>query len=91
MNDKGNKCVAPHNQNFQIFTNSLPSHSTNVVDHDPSFIVTIDVSTKANNLVNFIEKPKPRCDPSIIFDIRSIIRELNGPLYITAKIKGNLS
>lgn len=87
VNDKGNKFVAPPNQNLEIFTNPLSSISTNVVEHkDLSFIAAIDMFSEANS-----GEPKPKCDPCIIFESRDIIRAPDGPLYITTNTKGKLT
>lgn len=57
VNDKGNKSVSPPNQNVQIFTNPLPSHSANVVEPKCSnTIVPIEMCVEANNVVNLIEQ-----------------------------------
>lgn len=92
VNDKGNKFVPPPNQNLQIFTNYLPSHSTNVVElKKPDYVTVDDMCVEANNVVNLIEQSKPKPDPCITFDSREIIDAPNGPLYIIVKIKGKLS
>jgi hypothetical protein len=51
VNDKGNKFVAPCNQNFQFFTNDMPSHSTNFLqDFDvKNDEMSIDTTNNMNN------------------------------------------
>lgn len=70
----------------------MPSHSINLVKHnDIDFIAINDIFSEVNNnVLNFIEIDKPKCDPCITFDSRDIIEEPNGPLYIIAKIKWKL-
>lgn len=46
---------------------------------------------EANNVVNLIEKSKPKIKCHITFDSRDTIDAPNGPLYITAKNKGKIS
>lgn len=93
VNDKINKFVASPNKNLQIFTNPLPSHSTNnVKPKKPNYMTPNDMCDKVNNhVVKFIEQPNPHPSSHIMFESREIINAPNGPLYIIVKIKGNLS
>lgn len=91
VNDNKKMCRTSQS-NLQIFTNPLPSHTTNVVEHnDNGHIAIDDISNEDNNLVNFIEQSNPKCDICVTFESRYIIRALDGPLYIIAKIKEMLS
>lgn len=90
VNDKENKYVAPLNQNLQIFTNPLPSHSTNVIEPRPSTNIALyDMCVEANNVVNLIGQSKPKLEPCNTFDSRETIDGWTIIHYY--KIKGNLS
>lgn len=92
VNDIGKKYVAPPNQNLQIFTNPLPSHST-LMSLSMSILpfFSNDVGLQSNNMVNLIDKPTPPKDSHITFDPSENIEALDGPLYVTVKIKYILS
>lgn len=88
VNDRGNKFVAPSNQNLQIFIDPLPSHSTNVIETNYPSCSPNDVSLKTNNVVNLVDQQEPPRDFCIAFDPRETIKALDSPLYISAEIKG---
>lgn len=91
VNDKGNKSIAPPNQNLQIFTNPLPSHFTNVIEFENLAFSPNDLGLESNNVVNLVGKPISPKDLCITFDPSETIEAPNGPPYIIAKIKDKLS
>lgn len=62
VNDEVKKSVAPPNQNLQIFTNPLPSHSINVVESKSLSFSPNDLGIESNNVVNLVNKPTPPKD-----------------------------
>lgn len=82
VNDKGNKSVAPPNQNLQKFTNQIPSYSTNVVESEHLAFSPNDLGMESNNIVNLVDKPTSPKDICITFDPSDTIVAPNGPLYI---------
>lgn len=92
MNDNGNKSITQPNKNFQIFINHSPSHSMNIVElKDDTHIATNKVIDRTN-VVNLIDKeePKPNHKLNITFISSDVIKEVDGPLYITMKIRDKL-
>lgn len=78
MNDKGNKFVDPPNQTLQILINTLPSHSTNIVDFESLTFSTNDLGIESNNVVNLVDKPIPPNHLCITFDPNETIVALEG-------------
>ena len=87
VNGKGNKSIAPPNQNLKIFTNPLPSHTSNVIETNDSSLSPNGLVSMNPNVINFVEQQKIPKEPSITFDSSETIRETNAPLYIVAKVK----
>lgn len=75
MDDKGNKSIALPNQNIQIFTNSLPSHSTNVVESESLSFSRNDLGIESNNVMNLVGKPISLKDLFITFDPTETIKD----------------
>lgn len=87
VNAKGNKLVAPPNQKLKIFTNPLPSHTSNVIETEHTSFSPSDFTTTTQNLVNMVGKQETLKDPCIAFDPNEIIRAPDVSLYIVAKIQ----
>ena len=87
VNDKGNKSIAPPNQNLKIFTDPLPSHTSHVIKTNDSSFSPDGLVSMTPNVINFVEQQKIPKEPSIIFDSSETIRAPDGPLYIVAKVK----
>ncbi|GLJ39441.1 hypothetical protein SUGI_0805560 [Cryptomeria japonica] len=87
VNDKGNTSVAPPNQNLKIFTDPLPSHTSNVIETNDSSFSLDGLVSMTPNVINFVEQQKIPKEPSITFDSSETIRAPDGPLYIVAKVK----
>lgn len=91
VNDKENKSMTNPKENLWIFTNTLPSHSTNLNEpKTPNNIAPDEMCVEATNVMSLIEF-EPRLEPCIISDSRETIDAPDESLYIIAKIKGNLS
>lgn len=56
VNDKGNKSVAPPNQNLQIFTDPLPSHTSNAIETNDSSFSPDGLVSMTLNVVKFVEQ-----------------------------------
>ncbi|GLJ42464.1 hypothetical protein SUGI_0880030 [Cryptomeria japonica] len=86
VNDKGNKSIAPPKQNLKIFTNPLPSHTSNVIETEHTSFSPSNLTTTTLNLVNMVEKQKTPKDPCITLDPSKTIRVPDGILYIVVKV-----
>ncbi|GLJ19066.1 hypothetical protein SUGI_0342280 [Cryptomeria japonica] len=90
VNDKGNTSVAPPNQNLQIFTDPLPSHTShtsNAIEANDFSLSSDGLVSMTPNVINFVEQQEIPKEPSITFDSSETIRASDGPLYIVAKVK----
>lgn len=74
VNDKGNKSISLPNQNLYIFTDPLPSHSTNVIETGHLAFSPDDVGLEPNNVVNLLDQQEPLKDLCITFDPSETIK-----------------
>lgn len=56
VNDKGNKSITSPNQNLKIFTDPLPSHTSNVIETNDYSFSPDGLVSMTLNVINFVEQ-----------------------------------